>query len=149
MKPVGAVIWVGPLFVPGKTGCWECLAKRLRGNREVETSVGQQKGMISTFPTSRAILPTSLQMGVNWAATETAKWIVTGEHQQLEGKVFTFDITSLSIEQHTLVKRPQCGVCGVSSPQQKPQPLILQSHKNSLQPMVDIAAYLHKKLSKI
>ena len=34
-KPVGAQVWLGPLFVPGKTGCWECLAERLRANSPV------------------------------------------------------------------------------------------------------------------
>jgi len=43
VKPVGSVLWLGPVFVPGKTGCWDCLAHRLRGNREVEASVLRQK----------------------------------------------------------------------------------------------------------
>lgn len=34
-KPVGAEIWLGPLFRPDVTGCWECLAHRLAHNREV------------------------------------------------------------------------------------------------------------------
>ena len=38
-KPVGAVIWLGPLFIPGETGCWKCLEYRLEGNREVETTL--------------------------------------------------------------------------------------------------------------
>ncbi|MBI2910690.1 MAG: TOMM precursor leader peptide-binding protein, partial [Chloroflexi bacterium] len=28
VKPVGTVLWVGPLFRPGETACWECLAHR-------------------------------------------------------------------------------------------------------------------------
>lgn len=28
--------WSGPLFIPGETGCWECLAQRLKNNRNVE-----------------------------------------------------------------------------------------------------------------
>src|SRR6516162_6571107 len=32
VKPAGRQVWVGPLFRPGKTGCWECLAHRLRSN---------------------------------------------------------------------------------------------------------------------
>ena len=30
-KPVGMETLIGPMFVPGKTACWECLAQRLRG----------------------------------------------------------------------------------------------------------------------
>src|SRR4051812_2430407 len=32
VKPAGRQVWVGPLFRPGKTGCWECLVQRLRAN---------------------------------------------------------------------------------------------------------------------
>jgi oxazoline/thiazoline synthase len=131
VKPVGAVIWIGPLFTPGETGCWECLAERLRGNQQVEASVGKQKGIFPTFPISRAILPTSLQMAVNLAATEVAKWLVFGKNQQLENKLITFDAIALSLEKHTLVKRPQCEVCGCVSTMYKPDPITLHSHKKN------------------
>jgi hypothetical protein len=36
MKPVGIETWIGPMFVPGRTACWECLAQRLRGHRKLE-----------------------------------------------------------------------------------------------------------------
>ncbi|GAB1542950.1 TOMM precursor leader peptide-binding protein [Scytonema sp. NUACC21] len=131
IKPVGAVIWIGPIFIPGKTGCWQCLAHRLRDNREVETSIQQQKNLINPFPTSRSILPSTLQTGLNLAATEIAKWIVHGEHQQLEGKLMTLDLVSLNLQHHVLVKRPQCPDCGepkyLANPE--PQPLILASRK--------------------
>src|SRR6266480_7873524 len=35
VKPVGTINWIGPVFRPGKTGCWQCLAHRLRGNRDI------------------------------------------------------------------------------------------------------------------
>ncbi|MEG4230388.1 TOMM precursor leader peptide-binding protein [Microcoleus sp. N9_B2] len=129
VKPVGTVIWLGPLFVPSHTGCWECLAQRLQGNRTVETSIAKQKGMTESFLTSRAVLPVSLQMGINWAAMETAKQLVLATPSQLEGKLFTFDTMQLSIEQHILVKRPQCQVCGVFNQADKPQPIALQIQK--------------------
>lgn len=131
VKPVGAVIWVGPIFVPGQTGCWQCLAQRLRGNREVETAVGQQQGIADPFPTSRSILPTHLQIGLNLAAAEVAKWIVQGKHEQLEGKVLTLALDSLFMQHHVLVKRPQCPACGekAASEDRKPKPIILESQK--------------------
>jgi ribosomal protein S12 methylthiotransferase accessory factor len=36
VKTVGTVVWAGPLFRPGTTGCWKCLAQRLASNRQVE-----------------------------------------------------------------------------------------------------------------
>ncbi|MEH2087284.1 TOMM precursor leader peptide-binding protein [Nostoc sp.] len=131
VKPVGAVIWLGPIFLPGQTGCWQCLAHRLRGNREVETAIGQQKKILNPFPTSRSILPSTLQTGLSLAATEIAKWIVTEEHEQLQGKLMTLDLASLNLQHHILVQRPQCPDCG--SPDyltnREPQPLVLGTQK--------------------
>ena len=31
-RPVGRQVWIGPLFRPGVTACWECLVERLRTN---------------------------------------------------------------------------------------------------------------------
>ena len=131
VKPVGATLWVGPIFAPGQTGCWQCLAQRLRGNREVETAVAQQKGIATPFPTTRSILPTHFQIGLNLAATEVAKWIAQGKHTQLEGKMLTLDLASLSMQHHVLVKRPQCPACGekVAFEHHKPKPITLASQK--------------------
>lgn len=129
VKPVGTVIWLGPLFVPSRTGCWECLAQRLQGKRTIETSIAQQKGITDTLSTSHAVLPASLQIGINWAAMETAKQLVLETPSQLEGKIFTFNTILPSIEQHILVKRPQCKVCGISTQQEKPQQIVLQNQK--------------------
>ncbi len=131
VKPVGTTLWIGPIFVPGQTSCWQCLAQRLRGNREVETAVGQQQGIADPFPTSRSMLPTHLQIGLNLAAAEVAKWIAQGKHEQLDGKVLTLDLISLSMQHHVLVKRPQCPACGekAASEYYKSKPINLESQK--------------------
>ena len=123
IKPIGMVLWFGPIFIPGETGCWQCLAQRLQGNRVVETSIQQQqqRGIISAFPTSISLLPSSLQIGLNLAAQEVAKWIVLQKNPRLESKILTFDCANLSTENHHLVKRPQCAVCGHSETSQKQQ----------------------------
>src|SRR5262249_39301601 len=52
-KPVGTVLWVGPLFVPGETGCWACLAHRLRGHRPLEElAASLQPGAQPLAPTA-------------------------------------------------------------------------------------------------
>jgi oxazoline/thiazoline synthase len=129
VKPVGTTIWLGPLFVPADTGCWECLAQRLRGNRTVETSIIEQKGLDEAILTARVELPVSLQMGLNWAAMETAKQLVLETPSQLAGQLITFDTIQMSIERHTLVKRTQCSVCGTSTPAAQPQPIELKSQQ--------------------
>ncbi|HAA27983.1 MAG TPA: adenylate cyclase, partial [Cyanobacteria bacterium UBA8553] len=131
IKPVGAVIWIGPIFQPGKTGCWECLAQRLRINRQLESSIQQHQGISTPFPISRSVLPSTLQTGLNLAATETAKWITGSQKQQLESTIITFDLVNLNLQRHVMVRRPQCPRCGDSKylSQQKPQPLLLTSQK--------------------
>lgn len=126
VKPVGTVIWLGPIFVPAQTGCWECLAQRLRGNRAVEIGIVQQKRK-SFISASYAALPASLQMGIDWAAMEVAKQLVMETPSRLESQIFTFDTMELKIDRHILIKRPQCKVCGVSNQEQKPQAIALQS----------------------
>lgn len=131
IKPVGRIIWIGPIFRPGQTACWECLAERLRSNREVEAFIQQQKGISVPFSTSRAVLSSTFQTGINLAATEIAKWIISGENKTLDGQLVTFDLTSLKLQHHTLVRRPQCSSCGDPNyfRHKEFQPLILKSCK--------------------
>lgn len=130
-KPVGSTIWLGPIFYPGKTGCWECLAQRLRNNHPVETYIQKHKGMSVSFPTSLAAIPSTWKIGLNLAATELIKWIIKGENKQLDGVLVTVDTVSLKIENHILVKRPQCPSCGEPDEiNREPLPLVLKSgHK--------------------
>jgi oxazoline/thiazoline synthase len=132
VKPMGTTIWVGPIFYPEKTGCWECLAQRLRANRPVETYIQKQKGISTPLLTSRAALPSTLQTGLNLVATEIAKWLVQGENQQLEGTLITLDTKVLKTENHTLVKRPQCHACGQPNNfTSNLVPIVLESRKKT------------------
>ena len=112
VKPVGTKIWLGPLFIPGQTGCWECLRQRLQGQRKVETYLQQKQRTIQPFLTSLASLPSTQQTAVSLAATETAKWIVTGRNDALEGNIVTLNTLTLKQQNHSLIRRPQCHACG-------------------------------------
>lgn len=144
-KPVGGLLWLGPIFEPVKTGCWDCLAHRLRGNREVEASVLKQKrhqglGKDSgCLPTSFAFLPSTQQTALNLIITEIAKWLVCQTMVEqynftpLTGKVITLDLTNLNTETHILSKRPQCPTCG--------NPNILQ--ERGFQPLTLVSRQKH------
>jgi ribosomal protein S12 methylthiotransferase accessory factor len=132
VKPGGTMIWVGPIFYPGKTGCWECLAQRLRANRPLETYIQKQTRISAFSHTSLAALPSTWQTGLNLAATEIIKWIVQGKNKQLEGTLVTFDTHLLKTQSHILVQRPQCPCCGKQENlDNKPLPLLLQSRKKT------------------
>uniref|UniRef100_B8HTZ0 YcaO domain-containing protein n=1 Tax=Cyanothece sp. (strain PCC 7425 / ATCC 29141) TaxID=395961 RepID=B8HTZ0_CYAP4 len=139
VKPIGNVLWLGPLFQPG-TGCWECLAQRLRGNREVETSVLRQLGKPEQgcLPPPLTSFPSTLQVAMGLTSTEIAKGLVQAEYirqgltspiQTLAGKLLTLDYASLSLKTHPLPHRPQCSACGNPDliSQQVKQPIALSS----------------------
>jgi oxazoline/thiazoline synthase len=112
VKPVGTEIWLGPIFTPGETGCWECLRHRLQRHRKLEGYLQQKKKTTKPFPKSLAILPSTWQTAIGIAATETAKWIVDETNKCLEGTTVTFNTLTLEKRSHVLVRRPQCPCCG-------------------------------------
>ncbi|MEK8019927.1 MAG: TOMM precursor leader peptide-binding protein [Candidatus Parabeggiatoa sp.] len=116
VKPVGTELWLGPLFRPNQTGCWACLAQRLRGHRKVESYLEDKLEAktiaAGAFTPPMSCLPSTLQTAFAMAATEVVKWIVCGENPHLEGKVITLNTLSLEKRDHILVHRPQCPSCG-------------------------------------
>ncbi|MDI1480107.1 TOMM precursor leader peptide-binding protein [Polyangium sp. y55x31] len=110
-KPNGIFSWVGPIFRPGHTGCWACLAQRLRANRDVEEFARRARERAAPYPT-RGALPSTLDVGLGLVATEIAKWLVLGGSTALDGQLVTFDAISLQTQRHVLVRRPQCPACG-------------------------------------
>ena len=129
VKPVGTIVWIGPIFNPEKTGCWECLAQRLRGNRPVEIYIQQRQGTNTPLTPPLISLPSTLSIALGMAATELFKWIIRGVNPQLEGRLISYDTLSLETKNHILVKRPQCSKCG--SIQDKPEPIILKQCKKT------------------
>jgi ribosomal protein S12 methylthiotransferase accessory factor len=110
-KPQGMFAWVGPIFEPDKTACWACLSQRLRANRDIDNFLQGMTGRKHPF-VAKAALRTTVQIGLELIALEAMKWIVQGENERLNNKLITFNTVSLAIEEHALVRRPQCEVCG-------------------------------------
>jgi len=126
VKPLGTSIWLGPIFDPQKTGCWDCLAKRLRDNQPVESFVERHKNIPAINPPLAALTSTQ-QTALGMAATEVFKWIAQGENQRLTGTLVSYDAIALQTQDHIVVKRPQCPTCG-NLPQgliKQPLPVVL------------------------
>jgi ribosomal protein S12 methylthiotransferase accessory factor len=128
IKPVGSQIWLGPVFQPGKTACWECLASRLQANRELEMFLQEKTGRAEPVSVPIGDLPATQAIAWNLAATEIARWIARESSRALEGKLLTLDTLSWKTEWHTVVHRPQCPACGEPNPPHQPE-LTLQSRK--------------------
>lgn len=129
LKPVGTIVWVGPIFRPGATGCWECLVQRLKFNRQVEHYLGRRTAREAPVHVARGWLKSSEKFGASLAATELARWLVAPPEESLEGRLLTFDLIRRESALHVLVKRPQCPACG-SGPESgapRPVPVMLTS----------------------
>jgi bacteriocin biosynthesis cyclodehydratase domain-containing protein len=127
VRPFGSQIWVGPIFRPGRTGCWKCLALRLRDNRPVETYLNG-KADPPTSTAEQAASPASLQIALGLTANAVATWIVRGELPALEGKIQTLDLVSWQIQTHHLAKLPYCPACGTPEPNDRPtKPVMVES----------------------
>lgn len=126
VKPSGAELWVGPIFLPGKTGCWECLRQRLDLNRPLNALYRTRKHTDSIPPLPVAHLPLTLQIAASLTAIEIIKWLYFGQNNQVEGKILTYNTHASSSASHVLVKRPQCPICGNPEQYQTAQPIVLQ-----------------------
>jgi ribosomal protein S12 methylthiotransferase accessory factor len=83
---------------------------------------GQSGSVIGCLPTARATLPSTLQTGLQFAATEIAKCIVkhhvnatapgTVFFPTLDGKIITLNHSILDLKSHILIKRSHCSTCG-------------------------------------
>src|SRR5262245_16557523 len=112
VKPAGRQIWVGPLFRPGQTGCWECLARRLAANSPVATYLRGRNGHAAAVEHDRACTPATLQVAWGLAAHAVASWVVRGELPELDGKLQTLDVAAWRLQTHTLIRLPFCPACG-------------------------------------
>jgi ribosomal protein S12 methylthiotransferase accessory factor len=120
VKPVGTVLWIGPLFDPRQRGCWLCLAQRMR--------VWSQK------PAPQPAVDSTILTGLGIAATEALKWVLQGSNPALAGTLVTFDVKTLETARHAFAPVPRCPVCGPDEPAPAPRPLTLASRAKVFTP---------------
>jgi oxazoline/thiazoline synthase len=131
VKPLGTILWIGPVFRPGESACWECLAQRLRSNRKVESYLQNKKKTATPFPVSRAAFPATVRAAAHLVAIEAVKWIARPEQRAPEGELVTLDLLTLETGKHAVVRRSQCPRCGDPAyrSDRDPVPVRLQSQK--------------------
>ncbi|MGI8415547.1 MAG: TOMM precursor leader peptide-binding protein [Nakamurella sp.] len=114
-------LWLGPLFRPAASPCWECLMARRRPHRRVPS-------FLSALPGGAAIVmptvttPAAAQLTGRIAALEILKILGGLPRPDVEGAphdsaVLTeLDIVDWHAEHHVVVRRPQCPACGDPTP---------------------------------
>jgi ribosomal protein S12 methylthiotransferase accessory factor len=132
-RPVGNQVLIGPLFRPGQTACWECLAQRQRANRLVEHYLQQRQGAAEPLPVPRICTAATLALGCHLAAGAAAAWLVRGTLTHLEGKIVSLDPVLLNTESHTLVRLPDCPGCAAKGAAQdsSARPVVLASRRKT------------------
>jgi bacteriocin biosynthesis cyclodehydratase domain-containing protein len=114
VKPVGIETLLGPLFLPGESACWDCLAQRLRGHRSLEERIVRRNSIVGPLGPAAAGIPSILHAALAEAATEIMRFIGTGGQSALRDRIVATNILTLERTQHNLVRRPQCQSCGAA-----------------------------------
>jgi oxazoline/thiazoline synthase len=126
VQPSGIFPLVGPVFRPGESACWVCLAHRMQRNREVKTLLNWTGARpIAASPLVHDALG---QNGIELAAVEIAKAIATDFRTELRDHIVSLDLMGATIAKHYLPRRPQCPACGAKKlydPRRAPAPIVL------------------------
>ncbi|HXD13528.1 MAG TPA: TOMM precursor leader peptide-binding protein [Xanthobacteraceae bacterium] len=117
---------VGPIFRPGTSACWMCLADRMKWNRPVKAFLDRTDARcVAVSPLGDNILGPS---PIGLAAVEIAKAIASAGRTDLHDHLISFDLTGSTIARHYVAARPQCTSCGRSElrdPRRMPIPIRL------------------------
>ncbi|MCW3840369.1 TOMM precursor leader peptide-binding protein [Micromonospora yasonensis] len=110
-RPVGTQVWIGPVFVPGRSACWHCLAGRLWRHRHAEECAQRSLGCTGPAERPSVTLPALTAVAVNLVSLEATKW-TAGHRYAGQDCVWTLDSVDLQGRRHELRARPQCPHCG-------------------------------------
>ncbi|MEX2154956.1 MAG: TOMM precursor leader peptide-binding protein [Gemmatimonadaceae bacterium] len=102
-KVVGAEIWIGPVFVPGQTACWTCLAHRLRLTRAVDAFLEtRSEALVLSRPA-----PSNAE-----AVRHAIEVVARMGSAQPGGSITAIDAARGTWRRYSVTRRPQCPVCG-------------------------------------
>jgi bacteriocin biosynthesis cyclodehydratase domain-containing protein len=128
VQPAGIFPLVGPVFSPGKSACWACLAERMKRNREVKALLDRSHARcIAVSPLTRNTLGES---AIQLSAVEIAKAIASEFRTNLRDHITSLDLLGSTIVKHYVAARPQCPACGrheLRDPGRAPVPLELSA----------------------
>ena len=109
-QPSGIFPLVGPVFRPGESACWACLADRMKRNREIRAhlDLGQARCVAESPLVRQPLGQTAIQL----AAVEIAKAVASDYRTQLSDHIISLDLLGSTIVKHYVSARPQCPSCG-------------------------------------
>jgi oxazoline/thiazoline synthase len=128
MQVNGVFPIVGPIFSPGRSACWTCLADRMKRNRQVKAFLDEKQALL--------VAPSTLSKdwlgrgGIELAAVEISKAIASGFRTDLHHHLVSLDLMGSTVVRHYLPARPQCPSCGsreLRDPGRVPAPIRLRA----------------------
>ena len=116
VQPTGIQPLIGPFFQPGRGPCWTCLAFYLRNNRPVEEMVRLRRGQPEPVLPPRSGLDLTRRLACELGALAVARALIGmgagGEASSEIRELLALDLKSLRTDNHAVIRRPQCPVCG-------------------------------------
>jgi oxazoline/thiazoline synthase len=126
VQPSGIFPLVGPVFSPGESACWQCLADRMKRNREIKALL--ERGGARCVAVSPLVRQPVGHSAIGLASVEIAKAIATDFRTELRDHIVSLDLPGSTIAKHHVAARPQCPACGrkeLRDPRREPQPIEL------------------------
>ena len=127
VQPSGIFPLVGPIFSPGKSACWTCLADRMKWNRQIKAFLDRKEAhCVAASPLSKNMLAPS---AIGLAAVEIGKAIASGFRTNLHHHVVSLNLLDSTVVRHYVPARPQCPSCGsqeLRDPARAPAPIRLR-----------------------
>ncbi len=108
-RPGPTISWLGPAFFPGRTGCWDCLRRRLERNCQLDAWAARRATPSQRHTGTRPWRPhptTGLLVGQIGALAEV------GPAAPLASDMVVVDAQTLELRRHPAPRRPECPVCG-------------------------------------
>lgn len=124
-KLAGTMVWLGPLIDPGRTACWACMAQRISANREVASYVSWRHPGHRAPKIPAPMLSLTREIAARMLALMVAR--VDAGILGAGDRLLTFDFMTFQIEEHHVIRRPQCAACGDPALAQDQSPVVLQT----------------------
>lgn len=108
---------IGPIIIPSETACHMCYTMRLLANeKSYDIAMAYQKYLAENKRDElyrRSNLSTSSGIMGNFLALELIKQITGIMVSKLIGKICVFDFLNLAMDFHTVLRKPDCPLCGL------------------------------------
>jgi ribosomal protein S12 methylthiotransferase accessory factor len=137
-KPVGHTVWIGPLFRPGKTACYSCMASAQKTNRWLQSAFSEAAGLDYPPQPSVAALPGTVATAAGIISTAAAVFLAAGDHPVLESNILSLDTRTMRMSMSPVRRRADCPACAGLGEENVPESL-----HHFVSPITGIVSAMH------